>query len=99
MASLPEDLLLRILDLLETRARVRLALVSKEWHKMITSTWTEIFLEPKNDGQIAAQLTWLKRLACRNPTTLHSLKIFLPAPHAAKQSLLLPNTGAVPIQV
>lgn len=94
-AGLSEDLLLRVLDLLETRERARLALVSKEWHKMVTSTWTDIFLEPKDDEQMSAQLTWLGKFTGQDPASLHSLKI-LPAA-SGPGPLVLPDPGAVTI--
>ena len=51
MAGLPEDVLLKTLDLLETKGWPRLALLAKEWHSIVTSTWTGIVPEPKAADQ------------------------------------------------
>ena len=92
MAGLPTDVFLKIFDLLETRDRARLALVSKEWHGIVTSSWTDVYLEPKNVGQTFAQITWLKGLARQNPEVLRSLKII---PASPQRNPLLYSTGAV----
>ena len=96
MAGLPTDVFLKILDLLETRDRARLALVSKEWHGIVTSSWTNVFLEPKGAWQTAAQISWLQRLARQNAEALRSLKII---PASPQRDPLLYSTGAVSISV
>ena len=88
MAGLPKDLVLKILDLLETKDRARLALLSKEWHSIVTSTWKSIVLEPKDAGQVSSQMTWLEGLT--RPLALRSLDIH---PAASEPDLLLQVVG------
>ena len=74
MESLPQDVLLRIFNLLETEERARLAVVCKEWHDIVSSTWTNVTFHPANAAECSRQTTWLEGLGL-HVTSLRSLQI------------------------
>ena len=84
--DLPQDLQLKILDLLPANERARLEATCKTWRELSMRSWTSVQLHCTAEEGFQAFADWLDLLAERQPGLLHAMQL-----HAAEVSVFVPG--------
>ena len=72
---LPDDIILKILELLPPEKRVQLALVCKHWHSVCLRSWRTMTFDNMNSNELGPILKWLKTVSPNSSQTLRTLRI------------------------
>lgn len=72
---LSQPLIMKILELLDTKSRIRASAVSKEWQGVIAQSWNSIELSLRTELQFSGFEEWLDSIAVSNSDAMRIFEL------------------------